>query len=79
MEINGNVPSAADMMLEFARITGLEPERPDLRRYLWTDSFAVCNYLGLYRITGDTKFLTLGLRLVDQMHRVQKKFGKGSF
>jgi hypothetical protein len=55
-------------MLDFSSITGLEPETSRPKRYLWTDSFAVCNYLGLYTVTGDRKYLSPGLRLVDQVH-----------
>ena len=39
------------LMRRFAERTGLDPERAP-RRYLWTDAFAVCNYLALWRITG---------------------------
>jgi hypothetical protein len=40
-----------ELMTEFARLTGLsEEQRPN--RYLWTDAFAVCNFLELYRQTG---------------------------
>jgi len=35
-------------MTEFARLTGLSPASSAPRRYLWTDAFAVCNFLGLY-------------------------------
>ena len=38
------------------------------RRYLWTDAFAVCNFLELYRHTSDEKHLSL--RLVDQVHSI---------
>jgi len=54
-------------MDEFAVATGLTGTAP-LRRYLWTDAFAVCNYLGLYRESGEGRDLDLALRLVDQVH-----------
>ena len=57
-----------EIMKEFARVTGLLPAGAAARRYLWTDAFAVCNYLGLYRLTGDEQFLQLALRLIDQVH-----------
>jgi hypothetical protein len=38
------------------------------RRYLWTDAFAVCNYLGLARTTGEETYTGLALQLVDQVH-----------
>jgi hypothetical protein len=50
-----------DLMMRFARRT--------VRRYLWTDAFAVCNFLGLERATGDGQYEELALRLVDQVHR----------
>ncbi|HJX55592.1 MAG TPA: hypothetical protein VJ350_02035, partial [Methanoregula sp.] len=59
---------AADIMLVFARLTGLEPAGPHPQRYLWTDAFAVCNYLELFRQTGNIMYRDLALRLVDQVH-----------
>lgn len=47
---------AIDLMKEFARSTGLTGHLPS-RRYLWTDAFAVCNFLGIYRQTNDQAFL----------------------
>ena len=55
-------------MLEFAGQTGLLPQGKPLRRYLWTDAFAVCNFLELYRRTGDDSFKSLALLLVNQVH-----------
>ena len=57
------------LMAAFAERTGLIGERPP-RRYLWTDAFAVCNFLALERRTGDGAHLALAKRLVDQVHRV---------
>jgi hypothetical protein len=56
-------------MAEFADLTGLSSLKTP-RRYLWTDSFAVCNFLELYNRTGDSKYLQLALRLVDQVHHI---------
>ena len=61
---------ARGIMQEFARMTGLDPPSPDPRRYLWTDAFAVCNYLELYRRTNDAAYKELALRLIDQVHHV---------
>lgn len=56
-------------MGDFAVATGLTgTARPE--RYLWTDAFAVCNFLGLHRTSGKAEYLELALRLVDQVHRV---------
>jgi hypothetical protein len=59
---------AADIMLVFARLTGLEPAGPHPQRYLWTDAFAVCNYLEIFRQTGNVRYRDLALHLVDQVH-----------
>ena len=63
---------AIDLMLPFAERTGLTSERPQ-QRYLWTDAFAVCNFLGLARATGDGHYLGLALALVDRVHDVLGK------
>ena len=60
---------ARRLMDEFARDTGLEGDAPP-RRYLWTDAFAVCNFLGLHRESGEGRELDRALRLVDQVHHV---------
>jgi hypothetical protein len=59
---------AAELMAQFAERTGLTGAHPP-RRYLWTDAFAVCNFLGSYRETGDPQPLALARTLVDQVHR----------
>ena len=56
-------------MTRFADRTGLTAERP-AQRYLWTDAFAVCNFLGLGRATGESRHTELALRLVDRVHHV---------
>lgn len=62
------ISEAAALMNEFGQRTGLISER-SARRYLWTDAFAVCNYLGLARATGEQRYMELALDLVDQVHR----------
>lgn len=71
------VRQAIDLMAEFARRTGLSTaDRPSTdrpfarrpRRYLWTDAFAVCNFLALRGATGDRRYHADALRLVDQVH-----------
>jgi hypothetical protein len=61
---------ARQIMLDFAARTGLADRRHTAVRYLWTDAFAVCNFLGLYLELGDERLLELALRLVDQTHHV---------
>lgn len=57
-------------MLEFAERTGLTSDVVPPTRYLWTDAFAVCNFLGLYIETGEERYRELVLQLVDQVHHV---------
>jgi len=60
-----------EIMGDFAAQTGLEAERAGtVRRYLWTDAFAVCNYLALYRQIGREDYLHKALGLVDQVHAI---------
>lgn len=58
-----------DVMTTFAERTGLTGARAP-RRYLWTDAFAVCNFLELERRTGEATYRELARRLVDQVHHV---------
>lgn len=53
----------------FAESTGLAGKATP-RRYLWTDAFGVCNFLGLYGQTKDEQYLELALTLVDQVHHI---------
>jgi hypothetical protein len=59
-----------EIMQGFARETGLDPVAARPRRYLWTDAFALCNYIELFRRTGDETCRDLALRLVGQVHGV---------
>ena len=63
---------AIELMLRFEERTGLSSARPQ-QRYLWTDAFAVCNFVGLARATGDGHYLGLALALVDRVHDVLGK------
>ena len=60
--------TAIELMREFAGLTGLTSASDVQRRYLWTDAFAVCNFLGLYRQTNDETWKNLALLLVDRVH-----------
>ncbi|MGZ6223668.1 MAG: hypothetical protein ACXWMW_13110 [Syntrophales bacterium] len=62
--------TARTIMMEFAHLTGLLSSKEKPRRYLWTDAFAVCNFLTLYKQTSDERYKELALRLVDQVHNV---------
>jgi len=58
---------AITLMNGFAARTGLTSGQSP-RRYLWTDAFAVCNYLGLAQVTGEEHYTALALQLIDQVH-----------
>ncbi|MGC9977228.1 MAG: hypothetical protein ABSC57_11065 [Syntrophales bacterium] len=60
-----------EIMMEFAHLTSLlSSSRGKPYCYLWTDSFAVCNFLTLYQQTGDEHYKELALRLVDRVHTI---------
>jgi hypothetical protein len=59
-----------ELMQDYARLTGLDPPGAPPRRYLWTDAFAVCNYLELFQKTHNVTYRELALRLVDQVHHI---------
>ena len=66
------------LMLDFADATGLSNASRKSRRYLWTDAFAVCNFLGLYRQTGEQQYMQLALDLVHQVHQILGKHHQNS-
>jgi hypothetical protein len=59
---------AIELLLDFARNTGLDPVSSFPRRYLWTDAFAVCTFLGLSGTTGDRVWQDRALGLISQVH-----------
>jgi len=65
---------ARDIMQKFAIATqvsaGIDSSAIQPHRYLWTDAFAVCNYLSLYRQSATPIFLQQALQLVSQVHQV---------
>jgi hypothetical protein len=65
-----NIPIVKGLMAEFSDSTGLSAFKKPPRRYLWTDAFAVCNFLELCQRTGDESWRNLALRLVDQVHSI---------
>jgi hypothetical protein len=70
--------SPRSLMTDFAASTGLSEPSLEPRRYLWTDAFAVCNYLELFQQTGEHRFLQLALKLVDQVHQILGRYRKDS-
>jgi hypothetical protein len=65
---------AAWLMSEFAMRTGLSQTKGEQRRYLWTDAFAVCNFLELLERTGDQKYWHCATGLIEQVHRVLGRY-----
>jgi hypothetical protein len=59
-----------EIMQGFALRTGLGQTDLPSTRYLWTDAFAVCNWLGLFVEEGDTEAMQRALQLVDETHRI---------
>jgi hypothetical protein len=55
-------------MSEFAKRTGVCATARKHRRYLWTDAFAVCNFLELFERTGNQECCRCAAALIDQVH-----------
>lgn len=69
----GTAAEVRDIMIAFADHTGISTTKIPPRRYLWTDAYAVCNFLTLYRQTGKEEYLRLALHLIDQVHNILGK------
>ena len=61
------------IMTEFSKRTCIRGEVCTPVRYLWTDAFAVCNFLELFHQTGKEHYKEEALILVDQVHHVLGK------
>lgn len=68
MNQDNPIEQAEKLMEEFSSRTGLTSNR-DTIRYLWTDSFAVCNFLGLARKTGKKEHQKRAIELIEQIHK----------
>lgn len=62
--------AAAEHLAAFAARTGMLEAQPpeDHHRYLWTDAFAVCTWLGLARQTGQERYARQARELIDRVH-----------
>ena len=58
------------IMKDFARRTCLNGGECQPVRYLWTDAFAVCNFIDLFQKTGDPYYKEEAIILVDQVHHI---------
>lgn len=68
MSLNVKSELVLEIMQDYAHMTGLSPVGAHPRRYLWTDAFAVCNYLELFNRTDNETYRDLALSLIDQVH-----------
>ncbi|MFO8017732.1 MAG: hypothetical protein R6U96_03800 [Promethearchaeia archaeon] len=55
------------LMMDFGNNTALNSLK-SLKKYLWTDAFAVYNFIELYKCTDKNKYNQLAFDLVDQVH-----------
>lgn len=62
------------IMNVFASRTGLANLNQPGRLYLWTDAFAVCNFLELYRQTKKKNYKETSLLLIDAVHSVLGRY-----
>ncbi len=74
MDPSAAAGTARGLMQGFAERTGLDPVSPSPQRYLWTDAFAVCNYLGLGTVTRKPACLEQATRLISQVHHTLGRF-----
>ncbi|TXT66689.1 MAG: hypothetical protein BAJALOKI1v1_270021 [Promethearchaeota archaeon] len=63
---------AESLMIKFAENTGLNSDRPP-KRYLWTDAFAVCNFIQLNKKTQNPLYKQLAIDLIRQVHETLGK------
>jgi hypothetical protein len=66
------VAQAIELMDRFARQTS------EGKRYLWTDAFAVANYLSLALATNDQAFVERARALIEEVHRVLGRHRPGT-
>ncbi|MBC7963236.1 MAG: hypothetical protein H7Y05_09865 [Steroidobacteraceae bacterium] len=70
MDAANSIAEVRAIMLDYASLSGLYPLGKMPRRYLWTDAFALCNLLELFRRTNDVMWRGLARQLVDQVHHI---------
>ncbi|MCG6866502.1 MAG: hypothetical protein LJE58_13875 [Thiogranum sp.] len=73
---DARIDAAVTLMQDFAERTGIAAGS-EMQRYLWTDAFAVCNFLGLARATGKRQLRELALELIDRVHHCLGQHRKG--
>lgn len=63
-------------MSDFSERTFLTDSKAHPIRYLWTDAYAVCNFLELFRLTHEKKYLGDAITLVNQVHYTLGRYAK---
>lgn len=76
--MNNSTTIIKSIMQDYAYRTGLISNDIEPKRYLWTDAFAVSNLLQLYTSTGESQWLDLAFKLVDQTHLILGKYREDS-
>jgi len=74
MKRDNMVAIAARLMSDFAIRTNLSPSAKRPQRYLWTDAFAVCNFLELHARTDERRFRRCATDMIEQVHRVLGRY-----
>lgn len=66
---------AKALLDDYAQRTGLVGNEGKIeQRYLWTDTFAVQSFFGLYHIFGVEKYRTIAVKLIDAVHEILGKY-----
>jgi hypothetical protein len=73
MTLDNALGLSARLMSEFGVRTGLSTAARNQQRYLWTDAFAVCNFLELFR-RSDEKYERYAIQLIEQVHHVLGRY-----
>jgi len=69
------IENALSLMKRFAKRTGIANKNgTNTRRYLWTDAFALLNFLALKNLNKDEVYDDQALRLIKQVHYNLGKF-----
>ncbi|SDG67965.1 hypothetical protein [Psychroflexus sediminis] len=74
-DIEQTTANAKTLMRQFAKRTGLDPENDQTsQRYLWTDAFALLNFLALKKSDGSNVNQDSALKIIHEVHHHLGKF-----
>lgn len=72
---NKRFETAKSLMHRFGKRTGISSDEGNRKkRYLWTDAFALLNFLALSEIEKDSKYETYALKIMKEVHHTLGKF-----